>query len=115
MSHNEYLTRGGIELLKGRCPIRRHPCPVHRDGQDGNYRSALRWDRVIAVPRNAPATGTIAENVPVLREASLPMHLDERSQVYSKFDVAKSAGQGIFQAPPMHVRNRTGARLTCND
>jgi len=70
---------------------------------------------VIAVPRNAPATGTIAENVPVLREASLPMHLDERSQVYSKFDVAKSAGQGIFQAPPMHVRNRTGARLTCND
>jgi hypothetical protein len=35
--------------------------------------------RVISVAGDAPASGTITEEVPVLREVSLPMHPDESS------------------------------------
>jgi hypothetical protein len=44
--------------------------------------------RVITVPKDAPATGTITEKVPVLREVSMPMHTspDQDMTGYAKFE-----------------------------
>ena len=44
--------------------------------------------RVITVPKDAPATGTVTERVPVLKEVSLPMQLDEPLAGYAKFEVS---------------------------
>ncbi len=43
--------------------------------------------RIITVQRDAPAKGMITEKVPVLREVSLPMHVDAPVPGYAKFDV----------------------------
>jgi hypothetical protein len=47
--------------------------------------------RVITVPRDAPASGTITEKVPVLREVSLPMHTTEELHGYAKFEALRAA------------------------
>ena len=47
--------------------------------------------RVITVPRDAPASGTITEKVPVLHEVSLPMHSTEELPGYAKFEVIGAA------------------------
>lgn len=44
---------------------------------------------MITVTGDAPSCGTIAEKVPVLREVSFTMHLDEPIPGYAKFEVAK--------------------------
>jgi len=72
---------------------------------------------VIAVPRNAPATGTIAEKIAVLREACLPMHLEEPVPVYSEFEVDQISRPGDFQSsahagPQSHGRAIDLQRLT---
>jgi hypothetical protein len=43
------------------------------------------------VPKDAPATGTITEKVPVLREVSMPMHTtpDQDMTGYAKFESVK--------------------------
>ena len=47
--------------------------------------------RVITVPKDAPATGTITEKVPVLREVSMPMHTtpDQDLSGYAKFETVE--------------------------
>jgi len=45
---------------------------------------------VITVPRDAPASGTITEKVPILREISLPMKIDQPPPGYAKFELRKS-------------------------
>ncbi len=48
--------------------------------------------RVITVPRDAPQTGTVTEKVPVLREVSLPMHVEEGELAgYARFEVRKTS------------------------
>jgi len=44
------------------------------------------------VPKDAPATGTITEKVPVLREVSMPMHTtaDQDLSGYAKFEVVSA-------------------------
>jgi hypothetical protein len=42
--------------------------------------------RVITVPKDAPQTGTVTEKVPVLREVSLPMHVEGRPDGYAEFE-----------------------------
>ncbi|HEY2487656.1 MAG TPA: hypothetical protein VGI36_21135 [Candidatus Binataceae bacterium] len=46
---------------------------------------------------DAPASETIPEKVPVLREVSLPMHLDEPIPGYAKFEVAKPGLRPLVQ------------------
>jgi hypothetical protein len=46
---------------------------------------------IITVPKDAPATGTVTEKVPVLREVSLPMKLDHPLAGYAKFEVRNPA------------------------
>ena len=45
---------------------------------------------VITVPRDAPASGTITEKVPILREISLPMKIDQPPPGYAKFELRKT-------------------------
>ena len=41
---------------------------------------------VITVPRDAPASGTITEKVPILRQISLPMKIDQPPPGYARFE-----------------------------
>jgi hypothetical protein len=48
--------------------------------------------RVITVPLDAPQTGTVTEKVPVLREVSLPMHVEEGALAgYARFEVRRTS------------------------
>jgi hypothetical protein len=48
--------------------------------------------RVITVPLDAPQTGTVTEKVPVLREVSLPMHVDGGALAgYARFEVRRTS------------------------
>jgi hypothetical protein len=42
---------------------------------------------VVTVPGDPPASGTVTEKVPILREVSLPMKVDQPLDGYAKFEV----------------------------
>lgn len=46
---------------------------------------------VITVPRDAPQSGTVTIKVPVLREVSLPMHIDHPLGGYAAFEVLSAS------------------------
>ena len=50
--------------------------------------------QVITVPKDAPATGTVTEKVPVLREISLPMHMEYQPRGYAKYEVSAPGSAG---------------------
>ena len=89
LSNNEYLIRAGSKLFKSDTVFE---CTQTRyTSTGGMLPTVVRFvgTRVITVPRDAPATGTITEKVPVLREVSLPMHTTEQLPGYAKFEVIK--------------------------
>jgi len=43
--------------------------------------------QIVTLPLDAPHTGTITEKIPVLREISLPMHIDYSPPGYAKYQV----------------------------
>jgi hypothetical protein len=49
---------------------------------------------VITVPKDAPATGAVTEKVPILREISLPMHMEYQPRGYAKFEVSTPGSAG---------------------
>ncbi|MGO9449694.1 MAG: hypothetical protein ACLQDV_01425 [Candidatus Binataceae bacterium] len=89
LGNNEYLIRAGSKLFKTDTLF--EATHTHYLEMGRMLPTVVRFTgtRVITVPRDAPATGTITEKVPVLREVSLPMHLDEPDPSYAKFEVQK--------------------------
>jgi len=96
LSNNEYLIRAGSKLFKSDTVFEATRTRYLDTG--GMLPTVVRFvgTRVITVPKDAPATGTITEKVPVLREVSMPMHpaADQDLTGYAKFVAATPA------APP---------------
>ncbi len=91
LSNNEYLIRAGSKLFKSDTVFEGTRTRYLDTG--GMLPTVVRFvgTRVIPVPTDAPATGTITEKVPVLREISMPMHTthDDDLTGYAKFEAAK--------------------------
>ena len=91
LSNNEYLIRAGSKLFKSDSVFEATQTRYLDTG--GMLPTVVRFvgTRVITVPKDAPATGTITEKVPVLREVSMPMHTtaDQDLTGYAKFEAAK--------------------------
>jgi hypothetical protein len=84
---NDYLIRAGSKLFKSDTVFEaKH---THYLDTGKMLPTVVRFvgTRIITVPRDAPATGMITEKVPVLREVSLPMHVDKPQPGYAKFEV----------------------------
>ncbi len=92
LGNNEYLIRAGSKLFKSDTVFEGRQ--TRYVGTGAMLPTVVRFvgTRVITVPRDAPASGTITEKVPVLREVSLPMHTAEELHGYAKFEVIKQAG-----------------------
>ena len=93
LPNNEYLIRAGSKLFKSDTVF--EATHTHYTDTGGMLPTVVRFagTRVVTVPKDAPATGTITEKVPVLREVSLPMHTleGEDLQGYAKFSVTNPA------------------------
>lgn len=90
LGNDEYLIRAGSKLFKSDTLFETTHTRYTEMGQMLPTIVRFVGTRVITVPKDAPATGTITEKVPVLREVSLPMHLDEPDPGYAKFEVRNS-------------------------
>ena len=88
LPNNEYLIRAGSKLFKSDTIF--EATHTHYVDTGGMLPTIVRFvgTRVITVPKDAPATGTITEKVPVLREVSMPMHTtqDQDMTGYAKFE-----------------------------
>jgi hypothetical protein len=88
LSNNEYLIRAGSKLFKSDTVF--EATHTHYVDTGGMLPTVVRFvgTRVITVPKDAPATGTITEKVPVLREVSMPMRTtsDQDLSGYAKFE-----------------------------
>jgi hypothetical protein len=92
LSNNEYLIRAGSKLFKADTVF--EATHTHYLDTGGMLPTVVRFvgTRVITVPKDAPATGTITEKVPVLREVSLPMHTTPKDDLsgYAKFEAVSA-------------------------
>jgi hypothetical protein len=88
LTNSEYLIRAGSKLFKSDTVF--ESTHTHYTDTGGMLPTVVRFagTRVITVPKDAPATGTITEKVPVLREVSMPMHTrsDQDLTGYAKFE-----------------------------
>jgi hypothetical protein len=86
--NNEYLIRAGSKLFKADTVFEATHTRYTDTG--GMLPTVVRFvgTRVITVPKDAPATGTITEKVPILREVSMPMHTTPSQDLtgYAKFE-----------------------------
>jgi hypothetical protein len=93
LTNNEYLIRAGSKLFKSDTVF--ESTHTHYTDTGGMLPTVVRFvgTRVITVPKDAPATGTITEKVPVLREVSMPMHTtpDQDMTGYAKFEAVSPA------------------------
>jgi hypothetical protein len=91
LPNNEYLIRAGSKLFKSDTIF--EATHTHYVDTGGMLPTIIRFvgTRVVTVPKDAPATGTITEKVPVLREVSMPMHTtqDQDMTGYAKFESVK--------------------------
>ncbi|MFZ1887377.1 MAG: hypothetical protein WAU33_05045 [Candidatus Binataceae bacterium] len=90
LGHNEYLIRAGSKLFKFDTLLEATHTRYLDTGRMLPIVVRFVGTRVITVPKDAPAIGTITEKVPVLHEVSLPMHVDEPEPGYVKFEVLKN-------------------------
>jgi hypothetical protein len=91
LDENSYLIRAGSKLFKSDTVFEtKH---THYLDTGKMLPTVVRFvgTRIITVPRDAPATGTVTEKVPVLREVSLPMRVEKAQPGYAKFEVANVA------------------------
>ncbi|HEY6418316.1 MAG TPA: hypothetical protein VIX59_04865 [Candidatus Binataceae bacterium] len=86
-NRNEYLIRAGSKLFKTDTIF--ETTHTHYVDTGGILPTVVRFvgTRIVTLPRDAPATGTVTEKVPVLREVSLPMHNSDDLPGYAKFEV----------------------------
>ncbi|HXW84493.1 MAG TPA: hypothetical protein VEJ86_08815 [Candidatus Binataceae bacterium] len=90
LNNSEYLIRAGSKLFKTDTLF--EATHTHYAGTGKMLPTVVRFvgTRVVTVPADPPSTSTITEKVPVLREVSLPMHVDEPLAGYASFEVRKN-------------------------
>jgi hypothetical protein len=89
---DHYLIRAGSKAFKSDAIFEaRH---THYDGVGKMLPTVVRFvgTEVATLPLDAPRTGTITEKIPVLREISLPMHIEAVKSGYAKFTVTQQQG-----------------------
>lgn len=93
LGKDHYLIRAGSKLFKTDTVF--EATHTQYTGAGKMLPTVVRFvgTQVITVPRDAPATGTVTEKVPILREVSLPMRMDYQPPGYAKYE-AKPAGAG---------------------
>ena len=89
LSPNRYQIRAGSKAFKTDAIF--EATHTHYDGAGKMLPTVVRFigTSVETLPLDAPRTGTITEKIPVLREVSLPMHMDAVRPQYAKFTVMK--------------------------
>lgn len=91
LSGNRYLIRAGSKLFKFDTSFEVNHAHYLDLGKILPTVVRFIGTEVITVPRDAPASGNVTEKVPILREVSLPMKLDEQPAGYAKFEVRNPA------------------------
>lgn len=91
---DRYLIRAGSKLFKTDTLF--EATHTRYDGAGKMLPTVVRFvgTQVITVARDAPASGTVTEKVPVLREVSLPMHLDQKLPGYALYQVKPPGANG---------------------
>lgn len=89
LEKNRYQIRAGSKAFKTDAIF--EATHTHYDGSGRMLPTVVRFvgTQVATLPLDPPRTGTIREKVPVLREISLPMHVEAAKPVYAKFTVTK--------------------------
>jgi hypothetical protein len=87
LAKNRYLIRAGSKAFKNDAIF--EATHTHYDGDGKMLPTVVRFvgTVVATLPLDPPRTGTITEKVPVLREISLPMHIEATKPGYAKFSV----------------------------
>jgi len=87
LTPNRYLIRAGSKAFKNDAIF--EATHTHYDGSGKMLPTVVRFvgTSLETLPLDAPRTGTITEKIPVLREISLPMHLEATKPGYAKFEV----------------------------
>ena len=87
LSKDKYLIRAGSKAFKSDAIFEAHH--THYDGTGKMLPIVVRFvgTEIATLPLDAPRTGTITEKIPVLREISLPMHLEAVKPGYAKYTV----------------------------
>jgi hypothetical protein len=91
LSKDRYLIRAGSKAFKSDAIFEaKH---THYDGTGKMLPTVVRFvgTEVATLPLDAPRTGSITEKIPVLREISLPMHIEAVKPGYAKFTVMQQA------------------------
>lgn len=87
LEKSRYLIRAGSKAFKNDAIF--EATHTHYDGAGKMLPTVVRFvgTQVATLPLDPPRTGTITEKVPVLREISLPMHIEATKPGYAKFSV----------------------------
>jgi hypothetical protein len=96
LSKDRYLIRAGSKAFKSDAIFEaKH---THYDGAGKMLPTVVRFvgTQVATLALDPPRTGTITEKIPVLREISLPMHIEAVKPGYAKFTVMQ---QGLPSPP----------------
>jgi hypothetical protein len=89
LNQDRYLIRAGSKAFKNDAIF--EATHTHYDGTGKLFPTVVRFvgTQVATLPLDPPKTGTVTEKVPLLREVSLPMHMDYVKPGYAKFSVIK--------------------------
>lgn len=87
LEKNRYLIRAGSKAFKSDAIF--EATHTHYDGAGKMLPTVMRFvgTQVATLALDPPRTGTITEKIPVLREISLPMHIEATKPGYAKFSV----------------------------
>jgi len=87
LEKNRYLIRAGSKAFKNDAIF--EAIHTHYDGAGKMLPTVVRFVGTVVetLALDPPRTGTITEKVPVLREISLPMHLEATKPGYAKFSL----------------------------
>jgi hypothetical protein len=96
LTKDRYLIRAGSKAFKSDAIF--EATHTHYDGTGKMLPIVVRFvgTQVATLPLDPPRTGTITEKIPVLREISLPMHIEAVKPGYAKFTVMQ---QGVPSPP----------------
>lgn len=89
LGHDEYLIRAGSKMFKSDSVFETTNTRYIRPGKILPTVIRFVGTRVITVALDPPATGSITEKVPVLKEISLPMRADRVPDGYAPFEVSR--------------------------
>ncbi len=109
MGENQYLIRAGSKLFKSDTVFKVSHAHYLDTGKVLPTIVRFVGTEVVTVPRDAPASGTVIEKVPILREISLPMKIDSDQQLPGYARV-RGAQSGVRESEGRHGGRPGGTR-----